>query len=202
MAQQLMYIHGGEAYSDYTQFLHHLRTGEIRDPHGVGSVRWSSTLREDLGDGFEVFTPAMPNKQNAQYSEWQIWFDRHCEFLEDGVFLLGWSLGGYFLVKYLLENPPPVAIARLYLLAAPFAPDDFGGEDGGDFAFDTSRVGELAQAVDRIILMHSEDDFVVPYNHLERYHAALPDAETHTFADRNHFLQPEFPELLSHLRAR
>jgi predicted alpha/beta hydrolase family esterase len=201
MAQQLLYIHGGQAFSDYENFLTYLRTCEIRDPLGEKPLRWSDTLAADLGDAWEVYAPSMPNKQNAKYEEWKIWFERYCEFLSDGAYLIGWSQGGYFLVKYLLENPPPVAIARLYLLAAPFAPDDFGGEDGGDFAFETSRVGELAENAEQIILMHSEDDFVVPFAHFERYRAALPSAAAHVFSDRNHFLQPAFPELLDHLRA-
>ena len=104
-------------------------------------------------------------------------------------------------MKYLLENPAPVAIDRLYLVAAPSEPDDFGGEDGGDFAFDTIRVSDLAKKAGRITIMHAEDDFVVPFTHAENYRTALPDAEFVSFSDRGHFLQPEFPELVAHLRA-
>ena len=91
-------------------------------------------------------------------------------------------------------------ITAFFLLAAPFAPDDFGGEDGGDFAFDTSKVNLLSEKVEKIVILHSKDDFVVPYEHALKYKEELPNAELVTFEDKNHFLVPEFPELLAHIR--
>jgi predicted alpha/beta hydrolase family esterase len=200
--KQVFYIHGGEAYSNYADFLDNLRTKEIRNlPWSEQLKKWTGTLVEDLGDEYEVFTPSMPNSGNAKYEEWKIWFERHFEFLRDGVVLLGWSQGGYFLVKYLIENELPFQPSALILVAAPFEPADFGGEDGGDFNFDTKQVGELAEKVEKIVIFHSKDDFVVPFEHAEKYAAALPNAEVVTFADKNHFLIEEFPELLEKIRA-
>lgn len=200
MSLQLLYIHGGQSFSNYAAFLEQLRTCEIRDPLGEKPVRWSEKLRDELGEEWDVYMPSMPNKQNAKYEEWKIWFERYCEFLSDGAYLIGWSQGGFFLTKYLIENPAPVAIARLYLIAAPFEADDFGGEDGGDFAFDTSRVGELAEKVSNITVVHSTDDPVVPVTHAQKYAASLPTAEFVQFQDRNHFLQESFPELIAHIK--
>jgi predicted alpha/beta hydrolase family esterase len=159
--------------------------------------RWSSTLRQDLGDAFEVFMPAMPNSQNAKYNEWKLWFERHFEYLDQELVLVGWSLGGYFLVKYLLEEEFPFSIKALVLLAAPFAEEALDGEDGGDFVFASERVSDLQNKLKNIVIMHSTDDFVVPYEHALKYAEALPQAELVTFEDRNHFLVPEFPELLA-----
>ena len=196
-----MFVHGGTAFSKYEDFLWHLETKELRDLPGTESLKkWTGTLREDLGDEYEVFTPAMPNSQNAKYEEWKIWFERYVPHLRDGVVLVGWSLGGYFLAKYLIENNLPINPSALLLVAAPFEPEDFGGEDGGDFAFDTTRVGELSKKVRNITLFHSKDDFLVPYEHVLKYKSALPKAELVTFEDRNHFLLEEFPELLSKIR--
>lgn len=201
MKQQVVYIHGGSAYTKYENFLEHLRTAEVRNlPGSEPFKKWPNTLREDLGDGFEVFMPSMPNSQNAKYEEWKIWFERHFEYLHEGVILLGWSQGGYFLVKYLLENKIPVTVKALFLGAAPFEPDDFEGEDGGDFAFDTTRVGELRNVSKNIVIMHSKDDFVVPYEHALKYKAVLPEAELVTFEDKNHFLIEEFPELIEKIK--
>lgn len=200
MAQQVLFIHGGSAYSDYDAFVEHLRTCEVRNPSGERPVRWSDTLRRELGEGFEVFTPSMPNKDNAKYEEWKIWFERYFGFLHDEAIVVGWSQGGYFLAKYLIENSTPFSIKALVLIAAPFKPDEFGGEDGGDFAFDTTRAGELKSKAESIHILHSKDDFVVPYSHALDYKEALPEAQLVTFADRGHFLQPEFEELLGLLR--
>lgn len=199
MKADLIFIHGGEAFSDYQVFLEHLRTQEI-DPFKERSKRWTDTLKEDLIPEYVVIQPGMPNKQNAKYEEWKIWFERHLPYLKDGAGVVGWSQGGMFLVKYLLENECSLHISHLYLIAVPFKVDDFGGEDGGDFVFDTSQVATLAHKAKHIHIFHSKDDFVVPYEHAEEYKAALPQAELVTFTDRNHFLQEEFPELLEHIK--
>ena len=201
MKQQVLFIHGGEAFSDYNAFLKYLAVKEIHDPLGLEKGRrWSKTLREDLGDACEVYMPQMPNSWNAKYEEWKIWFERHFEFLRDGVILIGHSQGGYFLAKYFTENEVPFHVKALYLLASPFRPDDFGDEDGGDFAFDTAQVGNIADRVERIYILHSADDPIVPFAHGEQFAAALPVAEFVRFEDKGHFLGEEFPELIQSIR--
>lgn len=202
MKQQVFFIHGASSYSNYDAFLDALRSDIPRDLPSLPKVkRWTDSFREDLGENFEVFMPSMPNKQNAKYEEWKLWFERHFEYLEEGIILVGWSQGAYFLVKYLLEEDKlPFSVKALFLLASPFERDDFGGEDGGDFAFDVDDIAELQEKVPKIVVMHSKDDFVVPYQHALKYQKGLPTADLVTFEDRNHFLQPEFPEIIQMIR--
>lgn len=202
MKQQVFYIHGASAYSKYEHFLEDLKTMPIRNlPNTAKQDRWTKTLAEDLGEGYEVFTPEMPNKQNAKYEEWKIWFERHFEFIRDDIILLGWSQGAYFLAKYLSENTVPFKIKALFMLAGPFEPDSFGLEDGGDFVFAVEDLTNLSKQVEHIELLHSKDDFVVPYEHALKYKAALPNAELVTYEDKNHFLIEHFPELLDRIKA-
>jgi uncharacterized protein len=202
MKQQILFIHGAQSFSNYEAFLDHLRTEEISDPLGLEvRRRWKSTLQEELRDTHEIYMPSMPNKQNAKYEEWKIWFERYFTFLRDGVILIGHSQGGYFLVKYLSEEKMPVVVKALYLLAAPFGPDDFGGEDRGGFAFDPSNLPRLAEQVGAIHILHSENDPVVPYKHARKYKEALPQAKLVSFKDKNHFMLEEFPEFISLLRS-
>jgi uncharacterized protein len=199
--KQLVFIHGGSAYSQYDDFITYLQTSEMRNPNGVRPERWSDTLRRELGPDWDVFTPVMPNKENAKYLEWKIWFERHFPFLHNSAVLVGWSQGGWFLTKYLIENTTPFTVKALYLVGAPFESEDFGGEDGGDFAFDTSRAGELSVKVASIHIIHSKDDFVVPYTHARKYQEAIPKATLTTYSDRGHFLQSEFPELIKSIQS-
>lgn len=199
---QLFYIHGGEAFSDYKKYLKHLETVEIEPPteDSERSLIWTDSLRTELGEDWEVFKPTMPNKLNARYKEWKIWFERHFEFLRDDVVLLGWSQGGYFLAKYLIENQTPFKVKALFLVAAPFEPADFGGEDGGDFAFNTKKVGQLAKRAETIHIFHSEDDPVVPFEHARLYHEGIKDSVLLSFTSRGHFVVEEFPELVEKIK--
>jgi predicted alpha/beta hydrolase family esterase len=203
MKKQVVFIHGGEAYSNYEDFLYDLQHEEISNPLSDREKRWHQDLRSVLGDECEVFKPSMPNSQNAKYLEWKIWFERHFQFLRDEVVLVGHSQGGMFIAKYLSENQPPFKIKALFLLGAVYTTDrpiNDSREDGGDFAFDTSRVGELAKKAQKIYIFHSKDDFVVPYEHALKYKEALPEAELVAFEDKNHFLIPEFPELIEKIK--
>lgn len=158
-------------------------------------------MAEIWGEDGEVFTPSMPNKQNADYEEWSIWFERHFEYLRDEVVLIGWSLGGMFLAKYLSENTLPFKPKALFLLAAPcgtFANTD--GDDCGNFQFDPEILSKLRDLPLNITIMHSKDDFVVPYEHAIEFKKHLPKAELITYSDKNHFLIPEFPELLDKIK--
>ncbi len=200
--KQIVFIHGGTAFTRYEAFLEYLRTKPIEDPlNERKEKRWQTTLSETLGDTHEVYFPAMPNNRNAQYTEWKMWFERYFQFLREEVILVGHSLGGYFLAKYLSENKMPVSVQGLFLLAAPFHNDDFGGEDGGDFAFDPKNLGSLTAQVRDIHILHSKDDPVVPYTHALMYKEVLPKAQLHTFIDKNHFILEEFPELIAQIRA-
>lgn len=199
--QQVFLIHGGGAYSNYEDFLRSLKENPLRSPTGEKSVRWSHTLREDLGADFELFQPSMPNSDNAQYEEWKIWFERHFEYLKNGVILIGWSLGGMFLAKYLTENQLPFQPKSLLLLAAPAGEFvDASGEDCGTFSFSPKNIVKLATLPFPIEIWHSEDDFVVPFSHATVFTEALPKAKLVQFKDYNHFLIEEFPELITTLK--
>lgn len=201
--QQVFYIHGGSAYSKYDDYIEDLKSQPLRNPSDEDVVKkWPSTLRNELGAEYQVFMPSFPNSNNSQYKEWQIWFDKHFEYLADDVVLVCWSQGAMFIVKYLSENDPPFSVKSLFLLAAPF--DYFvcegSKEDGGDFYPDVSKIPQLQEKVQNITIMHSKDDFVVPYKHALKYKAALPEAELVTFEDKNHFLVEELPELVERIK--
>jgi predicted alpha/beta hydrolase family esterase len=202
MKKQVFYIHGGESYEEYSDFLERLNTREIRDlPSAVPYVKWTKSMAEDLGEDYEVFLPQMPNSQNAKYEEWKIWFERHFEHLHKDVILMGCSLGAMFLYRYLIENKPHFSIKSVILMASP-VPELLPKEekDGGDFFFKLEDVYLLQQRCNMLVIMHSKDDFLVPYEHALKLKEALPEAELVTFEDKNHFLVSELPELIERIK--
>ena len=202
MKQSIIYIHGGDSYGKYEDYWAALETMPIRNPLGDRKPFWPETLRDGLGDEYDVYMPSMPNSKNARYAEWKVWFERYLALVEGEVILIGWSLGGMFLAKYLSENTPAVKITALYLLAAPSGEFTSDPKDGDctEFMFAAADWATVGGKVPKIHIWHSEDDFVVPVAEANWYKKHLPEAELRIFKDKNHFLVPELPELVVELQ--
>jgi predicted alpha/beta hydrolase family esterase len=197
--RQVLVIGGGTTYADHEHYLAALRAKEVRLEWLESQRDWKNELASQLGDGFTVYTPSMPNKTNAEYAEWKILFEKIVPLLDDGFLAVGHSLGGLFLVKYLSENEPATKIGRLFLLGTPF--DDASMPDEPLFSFRLGDLAPLEPLSDRLYFYHSRDDFVVPYENFQKYQAALPGAHFRSFEHSNHFLVEEIPELLADLKA-
>jgi uncharacterized protein len=188
-----MVIHGGETFDTYEEYFEYLKNYTI-DFSRTTERRWRDTLEEALGEGYEIIRPSMPSKYNAKYAEWKIWFEKYLPVLQEGAVCIGHSLGGIFLAKYLAENTLPKKLSALFLVAAPYD-DTESGYSLADFTLPPSLAGIPTQA-SRVVLVHSEDDPVVPFADFLKYRVALPDADTMVFKDRGHFLGEQFPELV------
>jgi predicted alpha/beta hydrolase family esterase len=188
--KQLIFIHGGNAYLSRSKYLEALRN-ETYDPkrEKERDLRWHRHLESDLGPGWEVFKPQMPGGRNNHYEEWEIWFSKILKHARDGVVLVGHSLGGNFLVKYLSENKHPVTISSLHLIAPAW--------NTRTFTMPTSY--RRLKAIPHIYVYHSTDDTVVPFSDAERLCKVVPTATLIRFENRGHFLGSDFPELLAHL---
>ena len=136
----------------------------------------------------------MPNKINAKYNEWKLWFEKIAPLLDDEVALVGHSLGGSFLAKYLAENHFPKRIRGLFLVAAVH---DSTPEDALLDFTPPSSLDKVNEQAGQIFLYHSSDDPVVPVKDVDAFRAALPQATVRLFQDRGHFTQSEFPELVA-----
>jgi predicted alpha/beta hydrolase family esterase len=196
--RQLVFVHGGETFDTYKDYIDALRSWTY-DPERDTSKRWRDSLAEELGSGWQVLMPSMPSKYNAKYLEWCIWFDKVVPYLTDGAVLVGHSLGGIFLAKYLQEGSIPVRIDATFLVAAPHSETE-PGESLADFAL-PSQLDRFASQGGRIFLYHSKDDPVVPFAELGKYKELLPDATVRALDGRGHFLVPEFPEIIDDLKS-
>lgn len=202
MKQQVFYIHGGESFINQSDFIERLKTAPLwhmEVTEKESNKKWSGSLAEDLGQNFEVIMPPMPNKQNAKFAEWSIWFERHFAYLHDGVVLMGCSLGAMFLAKYLTLHTLPFQPKAVFLMAGAYGLPGFADKDCGDFLIEPEKVAIACEPY-KTVIFHSKDDPVVPFEHAEALNAAMPSAELLTFIDKNHFLIPEFPELLAKLK--
>lgn len=198
MQQQVFVIHGGTSFDNHEAYIQFIKTRELTLQKLRQLYDWKASLQQELGIGFDVLQPKMPNATNARYREWRMWFERCTELLSDNIVLVGHSLGGIFLAKYLSEYTFPKKIKATLLVAAPF--DEVStAESLTDFALPASltKFGKQGGA---IYIIHSQDDPVVPFADAAKYARTLPGARQLTFDDRGHFNQKTFPELVELVR--
>ncbi len=196
MKKQVLVIHGGDAFSTYEDYIKFLKEFTIDSLDYFNGMGWKSSLQKELGEEFEVICPRMPNNMNARYEEWKIWFEKITPFLMDGVTLVGHSLGGIFLAKYLSKNIFPLSVSGLHLVSAPF--DDETDEPLMDFSLDVS-MENISKQISNVFLYHSKDDQVVPFGELEKYKKEIPLAKVFVFDNRGHINQQIFPELVENI---
>lgn len=198
MKQQLVYIHGGMTFRTKKEYVAWLRTREITIEK---RVKWSEGyLDTALGGKFEIIRPRMPMAENAQYEEWKLVFERYMPFFRNGMVLLGVSLGGVFLAKYLSSKKLPVRIGRVVLVAPPFDNSLFSEVSREKLVGGFALRGDLLMIEKNCKDIHfffSPNDDVVPIGHCEKYARALPYAKFNIMENvEGHFQIAEFPEVV------
>lgn len=195
---QVLLIHGGMTFKNRKGFEHWLKTREI------SFERWPSWtdkyLTDRLGKDFEVIRPRMPLSDNATYAYWKLHFERLIPLLKHNSILIGNSLGGIFLAKYLSEHTFPKKLLSVYLVCPPFD-DSLSGEDlAGGFTL-KSDLSRIEQNAKHIYLMFSADDDVVPVSHAEKYREKLLNATISIYTRKHgHFRVATFPEIITKIK--
>ncbi len=192
--KQVIVIHGGTTFARYEDYIASLSTKKLIVDRFTYKPMWKELLQQNLGSDYQVLLPSMPNKTNARYSEWKVWFDHLSEIIEDDCVLIGHSMGAIFLAKYLSESNFPRKIKATIMIAGPY--DDETGEDLTDFKLEGITDLFRSQA-GRTIFFFGYDDAVTPESEIKKYQADLPNAEFNIMAAPDHFMRVEFPELIN-----
>jgi predicted alpha/beta hydrolase family esterase len=193
---QILFIHGGMTFKNRKDYLNYLKTKPI---YLEDRKYWIHDVANKLTD-FQVIVPRMPQQDNAKYEDWSIYFERFIPELRNGVILIGSSLGGIFLAKYLSENKFPKKIRSVYLVCPPYdntlSEEDLVG--GFTLKSDLSLIEKNAK---QITLMFSKNDTIVHISHAEKYQKKLKNARIIIYDDKNgHFKISEFPEIIKFLK--
>jgi uncharacterized protein len=152
MKKQLLFVQGAGGYEEDKKLV--------------------ESLRENLGEGYEVKYPKMPDDDNFGHEAWKEQISKNLLDIKGEVILVGHSFGASTLLKYLSEEKPERTVAGLFLIATPY----WGSEDWQkEYAFEENFAPQLPKNL-KIFFYHSRDDDVVPFEHLRLYKEKLPQA--------------------------
>ena len=146
--------------------------GAGRGAHEIDN-KLAESLQQALGTEYQVNNPQMPSEGAPAYPLWRDEITRQLSTYPDNLILVGHSLGGSVLLKYLSEEPVHNTLGGLFVAAAPFwgAPD----WDVDEYKLSSDFASRLPEGLP-IYLYHSRDDEVVTFSHLALYAQKLPQA--------------------------
>jgi len=195
---QILMIHGGMTFKNEKDYLHWLKTRKVST---VKRPYWEADLEEKLGRKFEIIRPRMPLQDNAKYRDWKIAFERYLPLLRNNFILIGSSLGGIFLAKYLSEHKLPKKALSVYLVCAPFDGTLSTEDLVGGFRLKTD-LSLIERNCKNLHLLFSKDDDIVPASHAEKYREKLKKAHIVVYkSKKGHFTVPTFPEIIRMIKS-
>jgi hypothetical protein len=179
-------------------------TGQILFIQGGGAGahdEWDDklveSLRRELGGGYEVRYPRMPEEGDPGYARWGPAIRREMADLDDGAVVAGHSAGAAILVNALAGQPPEKGLAAIVLIAAPFAGP--GGWPSDEFEL-TGDLGARLPPGARVHVFHGLRDETVPPSHAGLYALAIPQAQVHRLPGRDHQLNNDLSEVAQAIR--
>jgi pimeloyl-ACP methyl ester carboxylesterase len=173
--RQLLFVQGGGAGA-----------------HDEWDDKLVDSLRRELGDGYEVRYPRMPEEDDPSYATWSAAIRRELTALDDGAVVAGHSVGATILISALAERPPRRGLTAIVLIAAPFV--GAGGWPGDEFELPHDLGARLPHGVP-VHVFHGLLDETAPPSHADLYARAIPQAHLHRLPGRDHQLDNDLSEV-------
>ncbi|MCC9145002.1 MULTISPECIES: alpha/beta fold hydrolase [unclassified Arthrobacter] len=154
---------------------------EILFVHGAGGWEDDQPLAEELHVhlGVPVSAPRFPD-EDMSAAAWRSELERQLSGLGPELVIVGHSFGASMALLHLTEEftgSPPQGLA---LLAMPF-----WGSEGWQAEYSLPADAELPTGFP-VWLHHCRDDDVVPFDHLDRHAARLPQAQVRRHGSGGH----------------
>jgi predicted alpha/beta hydrolase family esterase len=166
--------------------------GAGKGTHDEWDNKLVASLQQELGPGYEILYPRMPNEAEPSFLPWRKALETNLAKLSDGAILVGHSVGGTILLKVLAEQASARAWGAILLLATPFVGD--GGWSMDDLRFPAELGARLPRGVP-VHFFHGLEDETAPVSHVELYARAVPQADVHRLPGRDHQLNDDLKEV-------
>jgi predicted alpha/beta hydrolase family esterase len=155
MPKQVLFIQGGGAGT-----------------HDVWDNKLVASLARELGHGYDIRYPRMPNEAEPSYATWKKALEREIAKLDDGAFLVGHSIGATILINALAEAAPDRKFSGLFLISAPFIGP--GGWPSEEIKPQQDLGNRLPRALPGSLYQGPADD-TAPPAHVDLYKRAIRD---------------------------
>jgi predicted alpha/beta hydrolase family esterase len=182
MTEQILFIQGGGAGT-----------------HDEWDDRLVEDLRRQLGDGYEVRYPRMPDEDDPGAASWAPAIQGEVADLDPGSVVVGHSVGGTILIHTLARDAPDVDLGAVVLIAAPFV--GAGGWPADEFELPSDLGARLPPGL-KVHVVHGLEDETAPVSHADLYARAIPQAQVHLLPGRDHQLGDDLREVAELIRAR
>jgi predicted alpha/beta hydrolase family esterase len=162
-----------------------------------GSNNLVKYLSSSLGNGYRVHNPCLPDPENPRYLAWKMALQSNLPVGGHKAALIGHSLGGSVIVKYLSEGLCQMPIAGLFLVGAPY----WGtrGWSVEEFMFERGFQMKLPE-IEKIFIYHSRYDKWVPYSHGQFYSKALRGSVFRSVDGDQHEFDAGLPVLVNDIQ--
>jgi hypothetical protein len=165
--------------------------------HEEWDDKLAGSLRRELGSGYKVRYPRMPEEGDPSYARWSAAIRREMAALADGAVVAGHSVGATVLVHALAEQPPQKRLGAIVLIAAPFVGE--GGWPTSEFEPASDLGAKLPPGVP-VHVFHGLQDRTAPPSHAGLYARAIPQAQVHPLPGRDHQLNNDLSEVAEAIR--
>lgn len=155
-------------------------------------------LQDTLKETYDINYPKIPDENDPEYEAYKAKIDEELKKIHNKVVLVGHSLGGCCLLKYLSEKKIDNNIAGIFFIAAPFWGD--GGWQYEGFTLENNFASKLPTAFP-IFFYHGTNDEIVPFSHLALYAKKLPHAIIRKIAGRGHQLNNDLSEVVEDIKS-
>ena len=158
-------------------------SGGAQGSPGQGSHDFVEWLSKSLGNGYEIQCPIIEDPEAPEFSMWKSMFNHKLANLTGEVILIGHSLGGSMLLKYISEEETNLRIKGLLLISVPY-----WGRDGwnvNDFTLKGNFQNHLPE-LRKVHLYHCLNDPIVPCDHMKHYQTHFTDAIAHQLSGNDH----------------
>jgi predicted alpha/beta hydrolase family esterase len=156
-----------------------------------------ASLEKELGPGYDIRYPRMPNEADPAYSAWKAALAREFATLDEHAILVGHSVGGTILINALAEHAPGKKPAGIFLIATPFVGP--GGWPSDDIE-PSRELGARLPKSTPVYFYHGSADDTAPCAHVDLYHHVIPQARVRKLAGRDHQLNDDLSEVAADIK--